>query len=297
MIAKLLVQTYFLVHGRLGLPGAGWLIRRCCPWVRGLWDFPLAVPGVGTARLDFRDGAAFGMLNVLLRDYGQNAYLFRCIDLLVEPGQVVWDIGANVGYFLLYYITPPRQPGIVHAFEPNPAALKTVQSLFVGHPRVRVHPVGLGRADQVLEMNVVPGDTAIGSLTRDLPNAKRIQIQVRNGDAYRRAHALELPDFIKMDVEGFEVEAFRGLVETIALKRPVILFEHGLLDDGQLGEILRLVPSDYRIGFLRRDNTVTEILAQRRAADGDDAILIPVERQDVFAKLGLASPRPQTGGA
>ena len=49
MFAKLLIALYGFVHGRLHWPGAGWLIRRLAPGLRGLQQFSLAVPHVGTA--------------------------------------------------------------------------------------------------------------------------------------------------------------------------------------------------------------------------------------------------------
>ena len=67
MIARLLVGFYRWWHGKLHLPGAGWLIRRCVPHVSALHAHPLCIPGFGTVMVDFRDDAAFGILNEIGR--------------------------------------------------------------------------------------------------------------------------------------------------------------------------------------------------------------------------------------
>ncbi|MEI7728153.1 MAG: FkbM family methyltransferase [Verrucomicrobiota bacterium] len=283
VIAKLLVRNYCFVHGTLKLPGAGLLLRRCLPFVRGLWDYPLHIPEVGTARLDFRDDGAFGMLNVVLGDYGHNTHLFRCFDRLVKPNQVLWDIGANIGYFSLYFALQPRQLQRLHSFEPNPAALTTLQSLFQNHPWVTVHPVGLGMTDQELTMSVPPGATPCGSLVRELPNGRKVLIQVRHGDRYAREQKIDLPDLIKIDVEGYELEVLAGLSGIIAAKRPVIIFEHGLLSDNQFSQIQHKVPPDYLLNLLSDVGVPVADLTRRNV--GNDAILVPKEKRAILEKL------------
>ena len=276
MLAKLLVEIYFFFHGKLHVPGAGWLIRRACPFVTELRAYPLRIPGVGTAVLDFRDQASFGMLNRFLGELGQDAHLFRGIDQFLEEGGVLWDVGANVGYFSLYFARRSTPLRALHAFEPNPIALKPLQSLFHQHPWVKIHPVGLGRTDEALEMSFYPGSTPYSSIARPLPSAEKVKIQVRNGDRYRKEHDLELPDVIKIDVEGFEVEVLAGLPETLAAKRPVVFFEHGWLNDEQIAMIRSLVPQRYELRFFLKNGCVTQDQALRRG--GDDAVLVPAEK-------------------
>lgn len=280
----MVVKTYCWVHGRLHLRGAGYLIRLCLPWVRSLRNFPYEVPGLGGIRLDFRDLGAFGILNVSLRDYGHEGHMFRCLDHFLEPNQVLWDVGANVGFFSLYFLQVPHQLRAVHAFEPNPHPRRMLEALFKDQPVVKIHPIGLGKADQTLEMSVWPGLTACGSLVRQLSNSEKINVQIRNGDRYRQTAGVDLPDIIKIDVESYEAEVFQGLVETIALKRPVILFEHVHLQDDQIRQIQALVPADYRLVFLSPSGAITTSISRRRI--GTDALLVPSEKEGLIARLG-----------
>jgi len=273
VIAKLLVNFYRLVHGKLHLPGAGWLIRRLLPYVPGLYAYPLKVPDVGTALLDFRDEAAFGLLNFQLNDLGNDAPLVHHMEAVLEREQVLWDIGANVGYVCMYFARPCHQLSAIHAFEPNPVALKSLRSLFRSHLRVTVHPVGLGARDDQLEMHIPPNGSQLGSVVRKMDRGERVLIQVRAGDAYRKEQQIPLPDIVKIDVEGFEPSVFSGLPETIAQTRPIIFFEHLWLNDDQ---IRKLVPPDYTLLFILQDGTLTADFVRR--TKGHDAVLVPTEK-------------------
>ena len=88
ILAKTLVRTYFLVHGKLHLPGAGWLLRRLAPWFSSLRAFALPIPNVGTAVIDFREESAYGVLNMYLGEHGED----RLPDIPFEPasGEVLF---------------------------------------------------------------------------------------------------------------------------------------------------------------------------------------------------------------
>jgi FkbM family methyltransferase len=260
MTATFFVNFYRLVHGKLGMPGAGWLIRRMTRLVPRLRNYPLVIPGVGTTLLDFRDIAAFGLLNFVLKDFGTDAHLLERIESLFQPGDVFWDIGANVGYMSLYFAMNCPELGSIHAFEPNPAALKTLQPLFGRCARVVVHPVGLGDQDSEMEMQAVDGQSQCGSLARPIPGGKVTRVVVRAGDNYRREQGLPAPNVIKIDVEGFEPHVIAGLADTINSGRPAIVFEHIFLSDEQ---IRTLVPNGYSLVFILDDGRLSADFANR----------------------------------
>ena len=128
MLSKLLVGFYRVVHGKLHLPGAGWLIKRLAPVVPGLQAYPVAVAGVGVAVLDLRDEAAFLILNATLGELGTDAVLISFLESVLQPGNVLWDVGANVGFVSGYFAHPRFQLSSLHAFEPNPNPRKTLHS-------------------------------------------------------------------------------------------------------------------------------------------------------------------------
>jgi len=285
MLSKLLVGFYRIVHGKLHWRGAGWLISRCAPVLPGLQAFPVAVPGVGVAVLDFRDSAAFFIMNASLGDFNDNAVLLRCLESVLRPGDVLWDVGANVGLVSGHFAHPRYQLSSLHAFEPNPGPRKTLASLLAGVPKAAIHPFGLGDKDQTITMSVSSVGSGLGTMLEAQGGGERIQVQVRAGDAVRRELQLPAPDVIKIDVEGFEPNVFAGLARTITEKRPIIVFEHSHLSDEQVGQ---LVLPDYLRYFLLYDGTASATFESR--GRGPDAILIPREKAHLFnpEKIGGA---------
>ena len=272
VFAKLLVALYEFVHGRLHLPGAGWLLRALAPHVRGLQSFPLAIPNVGTTVVDFRDSAVMGLLNFRLGEFDTNCVLFRCVEKFLRPGDVVWDVGANVGTFTAYCSAPRFGVRAIESFEPNPGVWPVLRSLFAEQPRVHLHPFGLGAKDEQLELQL-GGDSSLASIKRTSGSAGIVSVAIRHGDSAAAELNLPPPDLIKVDVEGFEAEVLAGLRQTIERRRPVIFFEHLFCTDEQ---IRAFVPARYHLRLLLDDGRITGDLALREL--GHDTVLIPDER-------------------
>ncbi len=279
MIAQFFLRLYFLVHGTLGLPGAGWLIRRMVRFVPGLRACPMELPGVGTAVLDFRDEAMFALVNLRLGDFGNHGHLLALMERCLPPGAVLWDVGANVGFVSGHFAHPSHRLGAVHAFEPSPGPLRVLETLFQNHPPARVHPFGLGERNEQLVLRATPASSSNSSLHRELKDAVDVPIAIRRGDDVRRELSLPAPDVLKVDVEGFEPQVFAGLRETLAACRPVIFFEHIMLSDEQLRQ---LRPPDCELLFILDDGRLTEDFALRM--QGHDAIFLPREKSHLLPR-------------
>ena len=274
MLARFFVWFYRWVHGRLGLPGSGWLLRRAARVLPDLQSFPLPVSGVGTARVDLRDAAAFDLVNFSLGETDNHAVLVGVMQkFLPAGGGVLWDIGANVGLISAHFARAERGLSAVHAFEPVPGPLVTLQSLFAGHCVVRVHPVGLGARNESVTIQYCPHSSSLNSVGRAIPGAVPVTIVVRRGDDLRRELGLPAPHVIKVDVEGFEAQVLAGLEKTIAETKPVIFFEHILATDEQ---VRALVPPNYQLRFLLDDGRLVEDFALRM--HGHNAVLLPAGR-------------------
>jgi FkbM family methyltransferase len=223
--------------------------------------------------VDFREIEAFGMVNLLLGELRHTDHLYQCLETALQPGDVFWDVGANIGTVSAHFAHPRFSLSSLHAFEPNPGPLKTLQSLFSDNARCRVHPFGLGDAERTMTLHLSAAGSSVGSISRDFQEGKEIQVQVRRGDAVRRELRLPAPDVMKIDVEGFEPGVFAGLAETIAEHRPIIVFEHLFLSDEQIRE---LTPTDYRLYFIQDDGSMATDISLR--GKGHDAMFVPAEK-------------------
>lgn len=286
MISRMFVGFYRFVHGRLHWPGAGWLLRHAAIIFPGLRSFPLVLPGVGTALVDFRDESIFVLLNYSLGERGSDWSLLSAMSQVLRPGDVLWDVGANVGYVSQHFAREKFHLAEIHAFEPNPSVVTTLRSLFRDRAQVCVHAVGLGAQDEERQIRIDPRGSSTGSLVADLPGAKTVSIKICRADRLRNESGLAAPAVVKVDVEGFEPQVFAGMQQTIQQARPIIFFEHIWIDDES---VRRLVPAGYDLTFLLDDGTLTRDFTARR--QGANAILTPSE------KAGMLGSRVTWEGA
>ena len=138
---------------------------------------------------------------------------------------VVYDIGANWGFYPLLFGTDPRFTGEVHAFEVRPKTAADLRHVVAASPdlagRVReVHAHGLSDREGVARLEI----TRHSYLARLVgENHGRATEPV----AVRRLDGLDLPppQLIKLDVEGHEAAVLRGGAALLDRHRPLIVFE------------------------------------------------------------------------
>jgi FkbM family methyltransferase len=133
------------------------------------------------------------------------------------PGMVALDIGANVGAYAMLLGLWAGPAGRVFAFEPAPSSYRGL----VEHVRLNrlgdvVRPLELAIGDSEKHADFVLGPSAGESRLAlpDDPAAERLTVPVVTIDGFCRREGIE-PDFIKIDVEGWELAVLRGARETI----------------------------------------------------------------------------------
>ena len=146
---------------------------------------------------------------------------------------VVVDVGAHAGQFSkLFAKMAPH--GRVYAFEPSAYAL----SVMAPAVRVTLIPMGLSDSSGVLELTTpVKRRGGLGFGTAHLGEGDEIgavvvqPVSVTTLDAFARSENLRRLDFIKADVEGWELHALRGGEEALRRFHPALYLE---VDDGML---------------------------------------------------------------
>jgi len=153
----------------------------------------------------------------------------------LRPGMAVYDIGANIGFFSLLAARLVGATGRVTAFEADPeiaARLGENVARNQGGP-ISVEgkavwssssPVLFARADAEVSPDRGLGHVIDNAAERSAPGT--IRVEAVSVDEYVGKSAA--PDFIKCDVEGAEVEVFRGAEKLLSERQPIILCEmHG----------------------------------------------------------------------
>ena len=172
----------------------------------------------------------------------------KLLRFLVPRDKIAVDVGANKG---TYTLPLSWYAASVHAFEPHPLLHRYLTEAFpCGN--VTVHPVALGNADDQGELTVplTSGSERrnVGSLLK-AGSSGEVQIY-----AVRLARldrfALAPVGFLKIDVEGFEMEVIRGAEATIERNRPNILCEILDFKRNQIEEGIEKIEYVERLGYV-----------------------------------------------
>jgi FkbM family methyltransferase len=132
---------------------------------------------------------------------------FRAMRAAIRPGMRCVDVGANVGVVTRHLARLVGPSGSVLAFEPSPENFAVLSRRRWG-PNVRLVQAAVGATSGQTTL-FVSDDLNVDHRTYATERARRrVPVpQVRLDDAVGEAAV----DFVKMDIQGYEVEALRGM--------------------------------------------------------------------------------------
>jgi len=211
-----------------------WLIRRLRPAYEAFLErlgggngIPWDINGV-TYRIDPHSRQRLGQ--------SYDAPVAAFLRERVRPGALCFAVGANVGVYVLQFAHWSAPSGQVVAFEPNPEA----QAILRKHiemnrlaERTRVVPAAIGESSGEALFYAVEADgmSRLGEPNQALAGRTRaITVPVVTLDDYCRTENLQ-PDWLFIDIEGFEIAALSGARELIESRR------------GELGIIVEMHPN------------------------------------------------------
>jgi len=159
----------------------------------------------------------------------------------VNKGDVVFDVGANCGYFTSLFSKLVSFYGEVHAFEPVPEtySLLSKNTLKMNNVRPNNLAIGESRGKAIIsyDLNDSEKATLIHSSTS---KEKHAEVNVISLDDYVQENNIRKIDFVKCDVEGFELNALKGMKKTLAMHVPQLSIEVTLKDHQKL-ELINLL--------------------------------------------------------
>jgi len=159
----------------------------------------------------------------------------RVFEEIVRPGDVVYDVGANAGFFTLLASKLAGPSGRVYAFEPLPRNIAVLREHVRLNGAANVEVLPLAVSDRAGTAYFAAADhPAMGGLS----DRGALEVETTTLDALRGTIAP--PSFIKMDIEGAEHAALTGAIEVLCAAKPVILLSaHGLVQHDRCTELLR----------------------------------------------------------
>ncbi len=137
----------------------------------------------------------------------------------LRRGDVVYDIGSNIGFYAVLLAKAVGEKGQIIAFEPERKSCTRLQGNLTlnGLTNVRIFQVALGEYTGEGKLYFSPGDLVFSNLIRPRgTNMTHQVVKVVQGDRFREAENLPVPRVVKIDVEGYEYAVIRGLKHTLS---------------------------------------------------------------------------------
>jgi FkbM family methyltransferase len=162
-----------------------------------------------------------------------------------EPGDHVIDAGSCLGECSIAFAAAVGETGHVHAFDVCDVHVLATRHNAAQNPGlpVTVHEYGLGKADIDAPLLQLGNFIHPGMSVTDMPTPP-----IRRLDTLVEQGLVERVDFIKMDVEGSEIDALAGAVESIRRFRPklAISLYHKKSDFRDIPLFIQSILPDYR---------------------------------------------------
>lgn len=201
---------------------------------------------------------------------------------LVGRGDVVIDIGANLGYYSLLFSRWCGKRGHVFSVEPVELFNRVFKKKARRRRNITLLPYALGAEEGSVEL-IAPFDKEVGYMQTGRPHivrdggesavaAAELLFQAEMRRPSELFAELDRIDYVKCDVEGFEMEVLSDMLPLLVAHRPIVQVE--VWDDNlspilAMFESLNYIPTKVRRNELLCDQVAMEI-------DGD-FIFLPSE--------------------
>lgn len=149
----------------------------------------------------------------------------------IRPGQTVFDVGANVGIYVLQIARWSAPTGRIVAFEPNPATLEVLRAHVTINgldSRVTIVPKAAGARVGTAELFDSEAGSGLSRIGAPNPGihvpVKPTAIALTTIDDYCRQTGV-VPDWILIDTEGYEYEVLQGAAGMLRRHAPRVVVE------------------------------------------------------------------------
>lgn len=169
-----------------------------------------------------------------------------------KAGDVFVDVGANAGAYSLRALSKGM---VVHSFEPNPENAKLLKrNAEINHLPADILEYALGASEGKARIS------QNGATSRIMEDGIEVAVRTLDSFSYPRV------DLLKVDVEGYELEVFRGAKETLAHCHPAIMIEmHHWIGAEAEAEIFGiLLENGYRFEYLDTYSQGRHLAAERK---------------------------------
>jgi len=196
---------------------------------------------------------------------------------IVKPGMVVFDLGANFGWFTLVLSKLVGNLGKVYSFEADPSLVNTLREnvKLNNFSNVLIQPIAVSNKTGISKFSLNESYDTRNQLDSISPSKNTVDVKITSLDEFCIKEKLEKVDFIKMDIEGSEPKALEGMKKIISenpqLKIITEFNQNAMLSVGSSSEDM--------INFLHNSGFVIEEIDEKKPGR-----LIRISKEKLFEK-------------
>jgi FkbM family methyltransferase len=151
---------------------------------------------------------------------------------LIKEGDVVMDIGTNIGETLLNFAKLTGSKGYVYGFEPDEQNYKNaIKNVSLNNfKNVHVFKYGLSDKKETVKLYVVdPNNRGMNRILQQANDETESYtvIETVTLDGLVKENKIDRVDVMKLDIEGYEMHALRGASELLKKMKPLLFVEVG----------------------------------------------------------------------
>lgn len=158
----------------------------------------------------------------IIQQHSYEPHVTAVLQRLLSPESVFVDVGANMGWFVLLAATLANR-GKVIAIEPNFNNTQLIYQTMLANKldNVHVYPFAASDKETILRLSAIHSNGTVAAVDEA-------------GGAYEYVRGVALDDLLqdepvinvlKIDIEGYEPMALKGMLKTLAKHKPVVLSE------------------------------------------------------------------------
>jgi len=229
------------------------------------------------------DSRDLGLAPHLLLDGYWEAWCTEFMLRRIAPGQVAWDVGANLGYYAVLMADLVGAEGRVLALEPNPrlaelCAKSLALNGFARHAEVR-RVAAAAASGETLRFRASISDPKNGRIVEGTKAPAETWDDDTLEIAVRSTRLDDLTDgavdFLKIDVEGAEEQVWAGMQGLLDRSPGItVLLEFNALRCKAPGRMLAEVAARFPLRELALDASVVEVTAEAILPRTEDTLLV-----------------------
>ena len=173
------------------------------------------------------------------------------LEKVLKKNMKIFDIGANIGYYVLMESSIIGKKGKIVAVEPVPENMRLLKkNLNLNKNNITsTMQVGLSNLTEKKDF-LLSSHSNLGHILDDKDSKNKKKIRIQTISLRKLIKKTFYPDFIRMDIEGYEENVLKDLIKLKFKKYPIICFETHLSKYKKMNDVLKkLFDKGYKIKY------------------------------------------------